>query len=101
MTKKPMTFRLSEAARVELARLSASAGLSATAVVEGLVLGTLVEVLEAREPGTVVRRVEPVKAPESAREFVGMVWDAKEPKPEQTVGGIKRRQVIPKAEWRK
>ena len=101
MVKKPMTFRLNEAARKRLAELASEQGLSATAVIEGLILGFGASTVKTGpiQPTPETFGPPPGEAVAKVREDVVAANVAG--KPEQAVGGIKRRRVIPKAEWKK
>lgn len=89
MTKKPMTFRLSEAARKRLAELASGQGLSATAVVEGLILGFSVS-------GSVGIRDDLTEVSPAA----GSSFEMPSGPSESVVGGVKRVQRVPQPGWK-
>ena len=83
--KKPMSFRLSEAARTRLAELAAAEGKNATEVIEGLLRLDVKVWTEAKSTEMARVQTQPSK-----REKLVM-----------TSGGVKRQQAIPKPAWKR
>lgn len=99
--KKDIGFRFSEEAHARLIELAKKRGVTRTRVLEDLILGDLVPVIDAPENV----RVESVKFSGGRKkiETVRPIVDAA-PLPKQVIskgrGSIKRSQTIPKPDWK-